>query len=46
MMKKIPYCIYRGKRIYEGDGLYTQVSKRFLRGGAERNIKGIKSELS
>ncbi len=44
MMKKIPYCIYQGKRVYEGDGLYIQVSKRFFR-GAERNIKGIKSEL-
>lgn len=32
MMKKIPYCIYQGKRVYEGDGLYIQVSKRFFRG--------------
>lgn len=44
-MKKIPYCIYKGRKVYEGDGLYLQDSKRFFRGG-ERNIKGIKSELS
>ncbi len=41
MMKKIPYCIYQGKRVYEGDGLYIQVSKRFFRGG----LRGISRAL-
>lgn len=43
MMKKIPYCIYRGKRIYEGDGLYIQDSKRFFRGGRKGISRALKA---
>lgn len=41
MMKKIPYCIYKGRKVYEGDGLYLQDSKRFFRGarGISRALK-------